>query len=116
MIQVICAWVLVVLAASPVTAPFSTCDLRALFPPTSSFHVASAVPSAAAMSAPFAIDTDANSVSPIVPRHELPRTDSGGLVMLLFSGVTPSGRDILRPHDVDLSPQRRTTCPTVLRL
>ena len=116
MIRATCAWVLVVLAASPVTAPFSTCDLRALFPPTSSVHVTSAVPSAAAMSAPFAIDTDANGVSPIVPRHEMPGAESDGVVMLLFRGVTPSGCDIFRPQNVDLSPHDRTTGPTVLRV
>jgi hypothetical protein len=116
MIRAICAWALVVLAASPVTAPFSTCDLREFFAPTSSVHLTSGVPSAAAMFAPLAIDTDANSVSPIVPRHELPGADSGGVVMLLFRGVTPSGRDIFRPQHLDLSPHDRTTGPTVLRL
>jgi hypothetical protein len=115
MIRTVCAWVLVVLAASPVTAPFSTCDLRAFLAPTSSVQVASTFPSAA-VSRPLSFDVDANSVSPIVPRHELPGSDSRELVMLLFHGVTPTDRDVLRPHQIDLSPHDRITRPTVLRL
>ena len=114
MIRATCAWVLVVLAASPVTAPFSTCDLRAFFAPTSSLQVTSMAPSA--MSAPLSIDTNANSVSPIVPRLELPDADSGGLVMLLFRGVTADDREHLRPCDFALSPDDRIIRPTVLRL
>ena len=30
MIRTTCAWILLLLAASPVTAPFAVCDLRAL--------------------------------------------------------------------------------------
>ena len=116
MVRATCAWVLVVLAASPVTAPFSTCDLRAFFAPTSGVHATSAMPSASAMSAPLSIDTNANSVSPVVPRHEWFGADSGGLVMLLFRGVTPGGCDTLRRHDFALSPHDQTTRPTVLRL
>jgi hypothetical protein len=107
---------LVVLAASPVTAPFSTCDLRAFFAPTSSVHVTSTALSASAMSAPLSIDTNANSVSPLVSRLELPDADSGGLVMLLFRGVTANDRDHSRLHDLALSPHDRITSPTVLRL
>jgi hypothetical protein len=116
MIRATCAWVLVVLAASPVTAPFSTCDLRAFFAPTSSLQMTSMAPSASAMSAPLSIDTNANSVSPIVPRLELPDADSGGLVMLLFRGVTADDREHLRPCDFALSPDDRIIRPTVLRL
>ena len=116
MIRATCAWVLVVLAASPVTAPFSTCDLRAFFTPTSGVHATSAMPSASAMSAPLSIDTNANSVSPVVPRHQLLGADSGRVVMLLFHGVTLTSCVALRPHDTDLSPHDQTTRPTVLRL
>jgi hypothetical protein len=107
--------VLVVLAASPVTAPFSTCDLRAFLAPSSGVQMTSAIP-LAAVSTPLSFDTDANSVSPIVPRHELPGGDSDGLAILLFHGVTPTGCDVLRPHDVALSLHNRMIRPTVLRL
>jgi hypothetical protein len=115
MIRAICAWVLVVLATSPVTAPFSSCDLRAFLAPTSSVSVPSIFPSTA-MSAPLSIDGDANSLSPVVPRHELSGGDSGVLVMLLFYGVTPGGTGTFFPHEINLSPHDRMTGPTVLRL
>jgi hypothetical protein len=74
MIRHACTWLLIVLAASPFTAPFSTCDARALL----GSHASMALVMARAMSSCVDIvaaseSGDAASISPIVERVVLSR-------------------------------------------
>jgi hypothetical protein len=115
MIKTVCAWVLVVLAASPVTSPFSTCDLRAFFTPKP--IVGATMSPSTALRARLSIDADAHGVSPLVSRHELAaETPPGACLIFPFSGDSITARDIDRPDDIKASVHARTARPLVLRL
>ena len=114
MIRTACAWILIVLAASPVTAPFSTCELRDLFMSRSVAQMALVRPATA--TAPLAIDDDANSVSPVLSRREPPADSRAGHAMLPFHAVDVAFRDGDRPPQKSVTPHDRLTQPTVLRL
>jgi len=114
MISTVCAWVLVVLAASPVTAPFSTCDLRAFFTPTPIGAIT--VSPGATLAAPLPLDGDANGVSPIVARHDARSDTPGALLIFPFSADFTAAREVDRPDDVGAPAHDRPARPLVLRL
>jgi len=72
MIRAACTWLLIVLAASPFTAPFSTCDVSALFASRASSVIEPAVSPCADIAACSEMD-DAGSISPLVGRVVLSR-------------------------------------------
>jgi hypothetical protein len=114
MIRTACAWVLVLLAASPVTAPFSTCELRDLFTPRSIAHAALA-PTAIA-SRLLAVGDDANTVSPVLRRCEPPAESRTGHAVLPFHAVSIALRGVGSPPQESRTPHDHPTQPTVLRL
>src|SRR5215813_9924634 len=76
MIRVACTWILVALAASPFTAPFSSCDLTVLLGRTAVVQMAPFARSGAQMTAALGStdsSSDAYCVSPLVTRTELGR-------------------------------------------
>jgi hypothetical protein len=72
MIRTACAWVLVLLAISPVTAPFSTCDLTSLCTRASYTLSASTLQPQSAITLAGASGADAYCVSPLVARTASP--------------------------------------------
>jgi hypothetical protein len=72
MIRAACTWLLIVLAASPFTAPFSTCDVSALFANRASSMIAPSVLPCADIATCSETD-DAGSISPVVGRVVLSR-------------------------------------------
>ena len=68
MIRTACAWLLVVLAISPVTAPFSTCDLLALCTHASYTLSVPDIQAQSTVALAGTPDGDAYSVSPLVTR------------------------------------------------
>jgi len=116
MIRTACAWFLLLLAASPVTAPFSTCDLRLFAANTASIESAAAA-RLASISATENDGGDAYSLSPLT-RIVLPADDSTTIVTIISVPVTPlvaivPGRS---PRDLNRSPHDSSASPTVLRL
>jgi hypothetical protein len=115
-IRVACAWALVVLAASPVTAPFCPCDLLDLL----ARHAArtSAAVSAAVAIAPSAVRLadDSGSALPLLTSREPPTECRDGSVMFPFSGVSVVVRDVNRPRSLTRSVRSRPALPTVLRV
>src|SRR5262245_3214551 len=93
MIQVTCTWVLVMLAASPFTAPFATCDLSVLLGRTAGVHVVPLAQSGAHLTATLVTtdpSSDADSVSPVVTRTDLGKNDafrSVGLLTYTFGAI-----------------------------
>jgi hypothetical protein len=72
MIRRACAWMLLVLAGSPVTAPFSTCDLTWFLTHSIERSIDGAGPRVAYGSWPAVTPpaTDATSISPVVSRAQ----------------------------------------------
>jgi hypothetical protein len=98
MIRTACTWLLIVLAASPFTAPFSTCDLSALLGSRPStvlvMHVAGCADIAACTES-----SDAGSLSPLVGRVVLTR-DS---ILVLNGSPVPAAPEtpvLARPASV----------------
>jgi hypothetical protein len=91
-----CTWLLVVLAASPFTAPFSTCDVNTLLGAQSPAMMAAVVTPIVLSSAcrlAVAETGDAGSISPVVGRVVLTRDD------VLIGSIWPvpvSGRAAVR--------------------
>jgi hypothetical protein len=115
MIRTTCAWVLLILAASPVTAPFASCDLQAFFTP-SPFAWAASGPTVS-ISPATSIDSDEYSVSPIVSKIELPKDSLSSVAVLSGGTLTPivgHGADSL--DGVGRSPDERPARPRVLRV
>jgi hypothetical protein len=87
MIRPACAWVLLILATSPFTPPFSTCDLGVLLGHTTYAQVTS-LGRAAQGIVPINGDpdrcSDAYGVSPVVTRIELPRESACTVASLLI--------------------------------
>jgi hypothetical protein len=81
MIRTTCAWILLLLAASPVTAPFAACDLRALFADGTSRGASPLTAplegAAATIPQPAPTGGDAFSISPLVTRT-LPKDSASG--------------------------------------
>jgi hypothetical protein len=91
MIRRVFAWSLFILAVSPVTAPFSTCDLAALFDHPSATHRAS---SFVRTDAPPTDETSANEVLLVSPSTRI-----GALVkvsLIAKCSLLPSVSDPLR--------------------
>jgi hypothetical protein len=115
MTRTVCAWVLLLLAASPVTAPFSTCDLRLLTARTT-VDVPATV-RFGSISATESDGVDAYSLSPLVTRS-VPRPDSYPSVavapahVLRLAGIS----DRHRLRDINRSPHEFSSSRTVLRL
>src|SRR5215831_7969100 len=116
MTRTVCAWVLLLLAASPVTAPFSTCDLRLLTARTATVDVPAPV-RFGSISATESDGVDAYSLSPLVTRS-VPRPDSHPSVAVAPArGLRPAGiSDRHRPRDINRSPHESSPSSTVLRL
>jgi hypothetical protein len=114
MIRTCCAWLLLVLAVSPFTTPFATCDLGALINGTAPVQIAALGPSIQHVSA--ATDSDANSIAPVMARVGLARNSAlVALALPVHTGGHFSISFDRSPHDEqpqrDSSPQS-----TVLRL
>jgi hypothetical protein len=72
MIRAACSWVLIVLAASPFTAPFAACNINALLGHHAAMAIALSVSSSADI-APCSEIPDVESLSPLVGRIVLSR-------------------------------------------
>jgi hypothetical protein len=72
MIRVVCSWLLIVLALSPFTAPFSTCDVSALLENHTSTAIVPWVPASPDLTTLSSID-DAGALSPLIGRVMLSR-------------------------------------------
>ena len=96
MIRAACTWLLIVLAASPFTAPFSTCDVSALFANHASISV-SVLPCADI--ATRSETDDAGSISPVVGRVVLSRD---AVLMLTDWPIPPASdtREVSRPAPI----------------
>jgi hypothetical protein len=114
MIRTTCAWVLLLLAASPVTAPFSTCDLRLFTAHTAS--VQPAVARFASISATESDGGDAYSVSPLT-RSVLPADSPSSVAVFPVRIPAPAAASSVRGRrNLNRSPHEPTASPTVLRL
>jgi hypothetical protein len=116
MVRIVCTWVLIVLAASPFTAPFSTCDLSALLGRHSSAVLVLSVAECADMADGLGTG-DAGSISPVVGRVLLTRE------VVLVRSDWPLPRTSDRPVLARLIPiegvptlEDSPLQPTVLRL
>lgn len=89
MIRNACTWLLIVLAASPFTAPFSTCDVSALFANRASVIASSVLP-CANIETRSEMD-DAGSIAPLVGRVVLLRD----VVLMLANWPVPPASDPL---------------------
>jgi hypothetical protein len=120
MIQTACAWILLLLAASPVTAPFAVCDLRALVAHEMSHGlIPLTVPfegSAATVLSPAPAGGDAFSLSPfimrILPKHSGACTAVGPVRAV----DRMRGPGTLRHRTSNLSSAQLLASATVLRL
>src|SRR5216683_4796115 len=109
MMRIVCAWSLLLLAASPFTAPFATCDLGALLghieqiiPPGQSLWCIAGV---RAGSDAYLANTDAYSISPLTTRTELAREPAFTLTVSparAFDRVDAAA--VCSPHDLNQSP------------
>lgn len=100
MIRTTCAWLLLALAASPFTAPFSTCDFQALVGRTAYTLVTSmGQPMRGAADVPA--NSDACGLSPIVSRVQLTRGAAHPVAAaFVVECDRPEGRGFrLRPQD-----------------
>jgi hypothetical protein len=114
MIRTACAWVLLLLAASPVTAPFSSCDLR-LFTMSTTGIQSTAVARFASISATESDGGDAYSLSPIVTRIVMP-DDSPSVTAPPFVVMNSAAvADTRPPRDLNRSPHH-LSASTALRL
>jgi len=114
MIRRACAWVLVVLATSPVTAPFCACDLHELIAYAARAHELAASPHVTMPE--VRIDKGSGTASPRLSGRE-PATESrDGFVMLPFSSVSIALRDASRSQFISRPARRRPARPTVLRV
>jgi hypothetical protein len=115
MIRTCCAWLLVVLAASPFTTPFATCDLGALIDGTPSMQIAALCPSIHHAGA--ATDCDAASIAPVMARIEIARNSALAalVVPVRTDGHSSPSLDRSR-HDEQLSQREFSPQRIILRL
>jgi len=90
MIRAAYTWLLIVLAASPFTAPFSTCDVSVLFANRASSVIAPSVLPFADIATCSETD-DAGSISPVIGRVVLSRD----VVLMLTDWPVPPISDAL---------------------
>jgi hypothetical protein len=120
MIRTTCAWILLLLAASPVTAPFAVCDLRALvaydMKPSLSPLGVPFEQSAATIPSPAPAGGDAFSLSPLMMRI-LPK-DSGSCTAVGPARAVDRMRGAREPRlrTSNLSSVQLSSSATVLRL
>ena len=114
MIRTACAWVLLLLAASPVTAPFSTCDLRRFAGDTPIVQPAFA--QFASISATESDDGDAYSLSPIVTRSVLRPDSPAGDATAARVLIPPDTGRLRAPRGLNRSPHELSASSMVLRL
>jgi hypothetical protein len=116
MIRATCAWALLLLAASPFTAPYSTCDLRAFFVELKPAQVLSLGQAQTCIGVASAT-SDADAVSPVVARTQLQRDAALPLIESpVPRRINHVGFRRLPPADLNRSPHHTTSQPTVLRL
>src|SRR5215468_1174103 len=116
MIRTTCAWVLVLLAASPVTAPFSSCDLRLLMAHGARLE-APAFEGMRSLSGAEHGGGDAYSLSPLVDRRALPRDSTASLpIRPEHAARAAAGFRALAAFDLSRLPHESSLPPTVLRL
>ena len=114
MIRATCAWMLVLLAASPVTTPFASCDLRCFV--SASVSVATTFdPAGASLTAPSSTSGDAYTLSMPVPRDIVPPDASAGGAVTPRRTVHIPSYNSDRPRDVAWSSQARSAQRTILR-
>ena len=109
---------LVVLAASPVTAPFSTCDLAVLFARSRDAAQHATNQLSPTISVATRIADGVDSVSPLVSRTDAPDVSSSPAIVLPDSLVTGERPESSFQHFLAFShsPHDRFARPTVLRL
>lgn len=89
MIRTACTWLIIVLAASPFTAPFSTCDVSALLGShAQTVLIAPSVSASPDLIAPSELG-DAGSISPVVGRAVLSRDSA----LVLTGWPVPAAAD-----------------------
>jgi hypothetical protein len=116
MARTFCAWVLLLLAASPVTAPFSTCDLRLLVAHTAVGETPAPV-RFGSISATESDGVDAYSLAPLVTRCVPPPDSHPSVAMVPARVLRPAGIAGHRgPRDIHRSPHEFSGSPTALRL
>jgi len=116
MIRSTCAWLLLLLAASPVTAPFSTCDLRVFVTQTAAVQTGAPV-QFGSLSAAERDGGDAYSISPLVSRTGLlPASPSSAAVLPLHIILPEVVARMSVPLDLNRSPHELPALATVLRL
>jgi hypothetical protein len=114
MIRISFTWLLLVLAASPFTVPFATCDLGALLAAKSPAQIAPVVPSVQAVAA--ASERDATSLAPIAGRLEVAKDSTVVTIDLAIPSCECSHRVNRSPQD-ERPPQLILSArSTVLRL
>jgi hypothetical protein len=115
MIRSTCAWLLLLLAASPVTAPFSTCDLRVFVAQTASLEAAA--PQFGSLSAAERDGGDAYSISPLVNRSALSQDSPSSVAVLRLHVILPGiVARMSVPLALNRSPHELPASATVLRL
>ena len=83
MIRLTCAWALLLLALSPFTAPYSTCDLASLMNHPAPHAVSYQLQQSAGIAAATTTADDAFSISPFAPRHSsMVRLDAAAILMV----------------------------------
>jgi hypothetical protein len=116
MIRATCAWALVLLSASPFTAPFSTCDLGAFLSATKSAQLLPLKQSSLRLAAKLET-SDADALSPVVARVQLDKetalTSSGFFVV---RRINQRGFKRVPRDDVNRRPHDLSTQPTILRV
>jgi len=117
MIRSTCAWLLLLLAASPVTAPFSTCDLRVFATRAAAIQLNAPLAHFGSFSAAESDRGDADSVSPIVSRVALSHDSHSSVAVLPLRvpALTAVGR-VRIPLDLNRSPHDLPPSLTVLRV
>lgn len=113
MIRVVSAWALIVLAVSPVTAPFASCDLGELFTPGVGAQL---MMRAMPVSRPTTIHDNTNGVSLPVMEREPTAESRTGTAILPFRGVSTAIRGVDATPQIRRSPRDRSTRLTALRV
>jgi len=125
MTRVFCTWILVTLAASPFTAPFSTCSVSVLFnrAANAQFDQTSLVTTSGQPSTTLAgkrndtdAPTDALSVSPVLKKINLSDEAVPSPSTAVQSSTLPSPGLSLAPFDRSATPSAVSKQSAVLRL
>jgi hypothetical protein len=114
MIRTACAWVLVVLAASPVTAPFCACDLHDVVAYAATSRTQ---PSVLHVTRPeVCVESGTGGVSLRLSNREPATECRDAFVMFPFTSVSFALRDMSGHQFVRHVIHRRPARPTVLRV